>query len=74
MNVKEMIYIKGERIIFTPDKFEYDITDYKRFNISFKTTLLQMTFSPIQSMKALLTLLAHFLTLFLISQCQGKIS
>ena len=40
----------------------------------FKTMLLQMTFSPIQSMKALLTLLAHFLTLFLISQCQGKIS
>lgn len=26
MNVKEMIYIKDERIIFTPDKFEYDIT------------------------------------------------
>lgn len=28
MNVKEMIYIKDERIIFTPDKKEYDITDY----------------------------------------------
>ena len=27
MNVKEMIYIKDKRIIFTPDKFEYDITD-----------------------------------------------
>ena len=26
MNVKEMIYIKDERIIFTPDKFEYDTT------------------------------------------------
>lgn len=23
-----MIYIKDERIIFTPNKFEYDITDY----------------------------------------------
>lgn len=30
MNVKEMIYIKDERIIFTPDKFEYNITDYYR--------------------------------------------
>lgn len=30
--------------------------------------LLQMTLSPTQLMKALLTLLAHFLTLFLISQ------
>ena len=28
MNVKEMIYIKDERIFFRPDKFEYDITDY----------------------------------------------
>lgn len=27
MNVKEMIYIKGERIIFTLDKFEYDISE-----------------------------------------------
>ena len=28
VKVEEMIYIKDERIIFTPDKFEYDITDY----------------------------------------------
>ena len=28
MNVKEMIYIKEERIFFSPDKLEYDITDY----------------------------------------------
>ena len=28
MNVENMIYIKDERIIFTPDKEEYDITDY----------------------------------------------
>lgn len=28
MNLKEMIYIKDERIIFTPYKIEYDITDY----------------------------------------------
>lgn len=28
MNVKELIYIKDKRIIFTPNKFEYDITDY----------------------------------------------
>ena len=28
VKVEEMIYIKDERIIFTPDKVEYDITDY----------------------------------------------
>ncbi|HFH9839544.1 TPA: hypothetical protein ACGOWR_002227 [Streptococcus suis] len=28
MNVKEMIYTKEERIFFSPDKLEYDITDY----------------------------------------------
>lgn len=28
MNVENMIYIKDERIIFVPDKKEYDITDY----------------------------------------------
>ena len=28
MNVEEMVYIKDEYIIFPPDNFEYDITDY----------------------------------------------
>lgn len=28
MSIKDMFYIKDERIIFIPDKKEYDITDY----------------------------------------------
>ena len=28
LKVKEMIYLKGERIYFTPYLKEYDITDY----------------------------------------------
>lgn len=40
MNVKEMIYIKGERIIFTLDKFEYDITDYWRARETQKEIIL----------------------------------
>ncbi|EHG13646.1 hypothetical protein ACLMK5_06930 [Streptococcus anginosus] len=28
LNVKEMIYLKGERIYFTPYLKEYDITDH----------------------------------------------
>lgn len=28
MNVREMIYIRDQRIIFTPKKEEFNITDY----------------------------------------------
>ena len=28
MNVKELFYFKEERIFCSPDKLEYDITDY----------------------------------------------
>lgn len=28
MNVREMIYIRDQRIIFTPKKEEFDITDH----------------------------------------------